>query len=131
VSDPARRRMTSDEFIAWAMEQPETSHYELIAGEVVAMAPERSAPALTKAQIWRRMVEAVEAGGTTVPGLSRRMAVEVDERMLYEPDALVRCGTPLSADAIKLNDPVIIPSAVAATLPDRQDRESYGHSPRP
>ncbi|HXA25887.1 MAG TPA: hypothetical protein VNW90_26705 [Acetobacteraceae bacterium] len=51
MSEPARGRMTSDEFIALAMEQPETSHYELVAGEVVAMAPERSAHALTKAQI--------------------------------------------------------------------------------
>jgi hypothetical protein len=40
--------MTSDEFIAWAMEQPETEHYELIDGEVVAMVPERSAHALTR-----------------------------------------------------------------------------------
>ena len=41
MSEPARRRMTSDEFIAWAMEQG--SRYELVAGEVVGMAPERSA----------------------------------------------------------------------------------------
>ena len=61
MSDPVRRRMTSDAFIAWAMEQPETSHYELVAGEVVAMAPERSVHALTKAQIWHRMAEEVEA----------------------------------------------------------------------
>ena len=32
--------MTADEFIAWAMEQPR-GRFELIGGEVVAMAPER------------------------------------------------------------------------------------------
>src|SRR5579859_6197916 len=42
--------MTSDHFIAWAMQQPETEHYELIDGEVVAMAPEGAAQALIKAQ---------------------------------------------------------------------------------
>jgi hypothetical protein len=42
--------MTSDLFIAWAMQQPETEHFELIGGEVVAMAPERTAQALTKAR---------------------------------------------------------------------------------
>ena len=62
MSDPARKRMTSDEFIAWAMEQPETCRYELFAGEVVAMAPERVAHALTKQHIWRRLTEAIEAG---------------------------------------------------------------------
>jgi Uma2 family endonuclease len=54
--------MTSDEFIAWAMEQPETEHYELIDGEVVAREPERSGHSLTKFHIARRLAEAVEAG---------------------------------------------------------------------
>lgn len=56
MSDPGSipGRMTSDEFIAWAMERPEGQRYELAAGEVVGMAPERSAHALTKAHVWRR-----------------------------------------------------------------------------
>ena len=108
MSDPARRRMTSDEFIAWAMEQPETSHYELVAGEVVAMSPERSAHALTKARFWRRMTEAVEVGNLPCQVYPDGMAVEIDEHTVYEPDALVRCGAPLPPDAIKLHDPVII-----------------------
>ncbi len=115
MSEPARRRMTSDAFIAWALEQPETSHYELVAGEVVAMAPERSAHALTKAQIWRLMAEAVEAGGLPCHAYPGGMAVEVDERTVYEPDALVRCGIPLPADAIKLNNPVIIVEVLSPT----------------
>jgi Uma2 family endonuclease len=90
VSESARRRMTSDEFIAWAMEQPEASHYELVAGEVVALAPERSAHALTKAQIWRRMAEAVEALGLAWQVHPDGMTVEVDEQTVYEPDALIR-----------------------------------------
>ena len=108
MSEPARKRMTSDEFIAWAMEQPETQHYELIDGEVVAMAPERSAHALTKAHIWRRMTEAVEAGHLPCQVYPDGMAIEVDDHTLYEPDALVRCGAPLSPVAVKLSDPVIV-----------------------
>ena len=72
---------------------------------MVATAPERSAHVLTKAQIWRRMAE---AGGMPCQVYPDWMAVEVDERTVYEPDALLRCGTPLPADAIKLNDPVTI-----------------------
>ena len=34
--------MTADEFIAWVMRQPEGQRYELVAGEVVGMAPERA-----------------------------------------------------------------------------------------
>jgi Uma2 family endonuclease len=39
VSEPAQQRMTSDEFIAWAMEQPETEHYGLCDGEVLPSPP--------------------------------------------------------------------------------------------
>jgi Uma2 family endonuclease len=108
VSDPARDRMTSDEFIAWAMEQPETSHHELAAGEVVARSREPSAHALTKARFWQRMAEAVQDGNLPCHVYPTGMAVEIDEATTYEPDASVRCGTALPPDAIKLHDPVII-----------------------
>jgi Uma2 family endonuclease len=100
--------MTSGEFIVWAMEQPETCHYELVDGEVVAMAPEQAAHARTKARIWRQRDDAIEAAHLPYEALADGMAVEVDEHTVYEPDALVRCGTPLPADAVKLTDPLII-----------------------
>jgi Uma2 family endonuclease len=100
--------MTSDEFIAWAMDQPETCHYELLDGEVVAMAPERAAHARAKAHIWRRLDEAIEAARLPCEALADCMSVEVDEHTVYEPDALVRCGPLLPGDAIKLNDPLIV-----------------------
>ena len=80
MSEPARGRMTSDAFIAWAMKQPEASHYELVAGEVGAIARECSVHALTKARIWRRMAEAVEAHGLPSQVYPDGMAVEVDEQ---------------------------------------------------
>jgi Uma2 family endonuclease len=58
--------MTSDEFIAWAMKRPETEHYELIDGEAVALAPERSAHGLTRFHIARRMADAPEAGNLRI-----------------------------------------------------------------
>ena len=36
------------------------------------------------------------------------MAVKVDDSVVYEPDALVRCGEPLPDDTIKVTDPVIV-----------------------
>jgi Uma2 family endonuclease len=108
MSDTAPVRMTSDEFIAWAMKQPEDRHYELAAGEVVAMAAERSAHALTKSRIWRRLAEAIEAAGLPCDVYPDGMAVEIDAYTVYEPDALVRCGPPLPADAVKLTDPMIV-----------------------
>jgi Uma2 family endonuclease len=106
VSEPARKHMTSDEFIAWAMEQG--ARFELVAGEIVAMAPERSAHALTKFHIARRLADAVEGAGLACQVCPDGMAVEIDDATTFEPDALVRCGTPLPADAIKLNDPIVV-----------------------
>ncbi len=110
MSEPAAAlpRMTSDEFIAWAMEQPEGQRYELVAGEVVAMAPERSAHALVKARVWRALDEAVAAAGLPCTAYPDGMAVVVDDATTYEPDALVRCGEPLPDDAVKVFDPVIV-----------------------
>jgi Uma2 family endonuclease len=107
MSALAPDHMTSDQFIAWAMEQPEGRRYELVAGEVVAMAPERSAHALTKFQVARRLAEAVERDGLLCTVYPDGMAVEIDAATTYEPDALVRCGAAPPPDATKLNDPVI------------------------
>ena len=79
MPEPAQQRMTSDAFIAWAMKQPETKHYELFDGEILAMAPERGAHALTKAHVWRRLAEAIEARDLACQAYSDGMAVTVDE----------------------------------------------------
>ena len=100
--------MTSDEFIAWAMQQPETSHYELLDGEVIARAPISSAHALPRARIWRRLEEAIEHACLPCQAYPDGMAVEIDENTVYEPDALVRCGPVLPAQAVQLTDPVIV-----------------------
>src|ERR1700733_13612665 len=110
MSDPVSipGRMTSDEFIAWAMEQPEGQRYELAAGEVVGMAPERRAHALTKFRIARRLAEAVEREGLECEVYPDGMSVEIDATTTYEPDALVRCGDFPPAEAIRISDPVIV-----------------------
>jgi len=108
MTEAARLRMTSDEFIAWAMDRPRDERYELVAGEIVAMAPERSGHALTKGQVFRRLAEAIEAAGLSCTAYPDGMAVAIDDTTTYEPDALVRCGPPLPDDAVKVTDPVIV-----------------------
>jgi len=100
--------MTSDEFIAWVMERPDGGRYELVAGEVVAMAPERAAHGRTKLHIARRLAEAIEAGRLGCEVFGDGMAVQIDAATVYEPDATVRCGTKLPDDAVKITDPLIV-----------------------
>lgn len=58
MSDPARGRMRSDAFIAWAMEQPGGSRFELVASEIVAMAPGGAAHSRRKGLICAQLAAA-------------------------------------------------------------------------
>jgi Uma2 family endonuclease len=58
-------RMTVDQFLRWAMAQSDGPRYELVAGEVVAMAPERAVHARRKVRIWRALSDAI--GGQACP----------------------------------------------------------------
>lgn len=108
MAEPLPKRMTVEEFIPWAMARPEGEHYELVAGEVVGMAPERAGHALTKFRIARRLAEAIEAAGLPCTVYPDGMTVRVDADTLYEPDALVRCGDRLPEDTVDVTDPLVL-----------------------
>ena len=108
-----RRRMTADEFLDWAMEQPDGTRYELVAGEIVAMSPERLSHAETKLIVALRLREAIQARGLACQALGDGMAVRIDEATVYEPAALVRCGPSLPGDMIELADPVVVVEVVS------------------
>ena len=105
MSDPASVRMTTDEFIARAMEQPEGQHDELAAGEVFPMAPERGGHALAN---WRRLTEEIEAAGCPCDAFPDGMTVSIDAATVNEPDVLVRYGSRVPDATMRLDDPVIV-----------------------
>lgn len=107
MSIPKPLRMTADEFLAWALEQP-SGRYELAAGEVIAMAPERAGHALVKHDAAQALKEAVAATGLDCQVFPDGMAIRIDEATVYEPDASVRCGPKLSEDDIELSDPMVV-----------------------
>jgi Uma2 family endonuclease len=106
MSAAALPRMTADEFIAWAMERPETEHYELVAGEVIAMVPERATHVRGKQRMFRRLEDAIV--GLPCEAFVDGLVVQVDEATVYEPDALVRCGPKLPGDNVRVTDPLIV-----------------------
>jgi len=126
MSDQAPARMTSDEFIAWAMEQPKGCPYELVAGQVLGMAPERSAHALMKFHIARCLAQAVERDGLSSQVCPDGMAVEVDATATCEPDAPARCGPPPSPNTVKLTDPVIVVDVLSPSTPGSRRRREAG-----
>jgi Uma2 family endonuclease len=109
---PKQTEFTADEFVAWALEQP-AGRFELDNGAIVAMAPERVSHARAKAQAWLALRLAIAARGLGCEALPDGASVRIDERTVYQPDALVRCGPPLPGDATEVSDPVVVVEVVS------------------
>jgi Uma2 family endonuclease len=105
MNNLAVKRMTVPEFLAWA-ETQENPRFELIDGQPVAMAPERSEQVQAKRYAANALESAIRSAGVVceVEGL----AVAVDESTAYVPDALVNCGEPVARDSMTAPNPVIV-----------------------
>ena len=101
-------RMTADEFIVWTLAQPEGGRFELVDGQVVAMAPERVAHVRGKQRIFRRLEDAIAAAGLGCEAFIDGVAVQVDLATVYEPDVMVRCGPRLPGETLRIVDPLVV-----------------------
>lgn len=99
-------RMTVDEYLAWAEGRP--GRYELYAGSVYAMAPERAIHAEMKLAVQNALAEGVRKAGLPCHVLPDGMTVRVDRHTAHEPDALVYCGPKLPRAAVEVPNPVIV-----------------------
>lgn len=102
-----RKKMTAPEFILWSMAQPR-GRYELVDGEIVAMAPERTRHNLAKLAVARAFQDAVKKAGLPCTVFTDGMTVVIDEHHAREPDAAVQCGVALDLDATVLEAPLIV-----------------------
>jgi len=101
-----QHKMTVDEYLAWAEAQP--GRYELYAGVVYAMAPERAGHAKVKFAVQAALLAGIRRAGLPCHMLPDGMTVRVARDTAHEPDALVYCGQELSNSAIEVPDPVIV-----------------------
>ena len=108
-------KMTADEFLAWAEHQE--GKFELHNGYVVpknrdpetwAMAPERVRHADVKLEATIALRQAIQATNLPCRAHIDGLGVRISDGIIYEPDALVRCGEPLDGDTAEINDPVIV-----------------------
>lgn len=99
-------KITVDEFLAWAEENP--GRYELVDGEVFGMAPQRLIHANTKYAIQTALLAGIGKAGLPCHMVPDGASVRVSEGTAYEPDALVYCGPEKPGDDIEVRDPVIV-----------------------
>jgi Uma2 family endonuclease len=100
------QRLTRDEFRRWA--ECQTQRYERIAGEPVAMSPERIIHIRLKSRVWLALDRAIRDAGLDCEAIGDGATVEVDEDTDYEPDALVNCGPRLGPDETVATNPVVV-----------------------
>jgi Uma2 family endonuclease len=101
----ALKRMTAEEFIAWALDQPK-GRYELFNGQVVAMNPQRIEQVRTKVRVARALQDSLE--GRPCEAFGDGMSVQIDEATVYEPDALVYCGDRCPSGTLLIASPIVV-----------------------
>jgi Uma2 family endonuclease len=114
--------LSREEFRRWAEGRQE--RYERIAGEPVAMSPERIAHARVKSRVWAALDRAIRNANLPCEALPDGITVEVDADTDYEPDAIVNCGSPAPDDAVAATNPVVVvevlsPSTESIDLADK------------
>ena len=100
------QKMTVDEYLAWAEEHP--GRYELYAGVVYAMVPERAGHAKVKYAVQSALLKGIRKAGISCHMLPDGMTVRVDRHTAHEPDALVYCGEEVPNSVVEVPKPVIV-----------------------
>jgi Uma2 family endonuclease len=88
---PGKRKLRTADFLRWVREQPDTTRYELVHGEPVAMAPERIEHARVKHRVARSLEDGIAEAGLSCEALPDGVGLTIDEHTLYEPDAMIVC----------------------------------------
>ncbi len=88
------------------MTQPR--RYERVAGEPVAMSPERVEHVRIKNRVWAALDRAIQRAGLDCEALGDGVTIEVDDDTDHEPDAVVNYGPKLPPDATAASNPVIV-----------------------
>jgi Uma2 family endonuclease len=98
--------MTVEEFLRWA--EGREGRWELHDGVPVIMSPERALHGRVKFSAAIGLRNAVLAAGLPCEVFTDGMAIRIDAQATYEPDASVVCGARAPADAIEIDNAVIV-----------------------
>jgi Uma2 family endonuclease len=116
----ALKHMTVDEFLLWA--EGREGRWELHDGVPVmmsdvpvAMSPERLAHTRAKGTAFIALVDALKRTGLPCEAFTDGVAVKVDARTTFEPDASVVCGSHRSDETIAIDNPVIVVEVLSAS----------------
>jgi Uma2 family endonuclease len=102
-----KHRMTVDEFLAWAEQQPD-KHFELFRGEVLKMSAEKADHARAKGVAWLALRAAIKRAARPCEAFVDGVSVRIDETTAYEPDVVVNCGPRVPGDSLYAPNPLLV-----------------------
>lgn len=103
-----RSNMRADSFLDWTATLPEGQRYELVAGEPIAMSPERNRHSLVKLDCAVSLRQAVLDAGVSCTVFGDGATVVIDDSTVYEPDVTVQCNESIDLDAVTVPHPSIL-----------------------
>lgn len=123
-------RMTSEEFLLWALDQP--GRYELVDGIPVEMQAERNRHVSVKTRVVRALDRAIERAGVPCEAWTDGAAVRIDAARTRQPDAVVTCGVDQDDEALALAGAIIVVEVLSPTNSNTDKFEKladYGRVP--
>ena len=112
TAQPESKKLTVAEFLAWAETQSE-GRYELVDGEILAMAPERLRHNLGKTAVFDALRAAVARSGVPCRVFADGIGIEIEDRHWRIPDVSVQCNVDIDLDATMLKAPIIVVEVVS------------------
>jgi Uma2 family endonuclease len=106
MSTLAQRKMTVDEFLAWA--EGRQGRWELYNGVPYAMSPERTGHIKIKYAIYFALRQAIRKAGLPCHVLGDGAGMRISRHVMHNPDALVYSGPELPDDALEVPNPIIL-----------------------
>ena len=127
------RKITVEEFLEWVeidldarfefddgtLREKSDVRFELHDGIVVAMAPERAQHARTKLRAAMALQSAFARQPSSCEAFVEGVAVRIDGRTTFQPDAFVRCGDSLGGDVKEISDPLIVVEVLSPSTKSR------------
>jgi Uma2 family endonuclease len=101
------RRLTVDQFLAWAVRQPE-GKYELVDGVVVMQQSQKWGHSKVKLEVAMVLREAIRKAGVACYMASDGPTVRISKHKAFVPDALVAPLPEPNWESLEVADPVIV-----------------------
>jgi Uma2 family endonuclease len=123
----AQRKMTADEFLAWA--EGQEGRWELHDGEPFRMPSEQLDHVDVKYAVYFTLVRAVRrAGLPSCHVVGDGAGVRISRDVVYGPDALVYCGPKLPGNLLEVPNPVVLVEVISPStrkFDDTMKRDDY------